>query len=211
MDGSRRSADDERWLFPWTFPHALGHIMRIGHAKQPEQRRIGLPEYNGTPTDDAQTGAGSSVINPSFLRLWIHRENAHKCSAPGKMRRGGGAVVANVAAHFEPAGDLLRMIAGNAAARRKIGRAAKNKIKFFLGTEDRGVAKVPVTYFIATVDSIPCCRFSRQADALRLSFDRDKARSRQLPSGDHSHCANATAQIQDGLGSWATGGAKPGG
>jgi hypothetical protein len=170
-----------------------------------------LAEYDRTPTDNAQAGVGRSGFNSAFLSFGIHRENARKCSAPGKMRRGSGAVVADVAVHFEPAGDLLRMIAGNATARAEIGRAAENEIEFFPGAQNGGVAKVLVTYFIAVVDPIPTGRFFRQTDTLRLGFDRDKARSGQPPCGDHSHGANATAEVQDGLGSGAAGRAKPSG
>ena len=58
------------------------------------------------------------------------------------MPRGGGAIVFDGATQFKTARDLLRVISLNAAAKRKVRRAAKNEIETFIGLDDANIPKV---------------------------------------------------------------------
>ena len=89
------------------------------------------------------------------------------------------------------------MIPFHPAARREIWRAAQNQIEFFLQPQNRPVAKVAMTNFVAIFQPIPARRFPREAHAFRLRFNRDKPRPRHAPGGNQSHGAQPTAKIKN--------------
>src|SRR5206468_19216 len=59
-------------------------------------------------------------------------------------------------------------------------------------------AEITETNFISFRKSVPLRRFARETNAFFLRFDRDEPRSGQSPRCDHSHCADATAEIEHG-------------
>src|SRR3954469_17802814 len=67
-------------------------------------------------------------MNPFPLLFRVNGKNRGKGAALLEMRGRSGAIIRDVAAHFEAAGDFLGMIPFHAAAERKVRRTAKDQV-----------------------------------------------------------------------------------
>src|SRR6185503_6317197 len=105
---------------------------------------------------------------------------------------------ADVAAQLEPARDLLRMIAFDAGAERKVRGAAEDEIESLVGREAARVAKIAEPDVRAIVQAVEAHRAARQSDAFLLRLDRDEACARQAPGGHGRDAADAAAKVEDG-------------
>jgi len=99
--------DDERRLDPGGGAHRLGQIRGPHHREEIDERRIALAEDHRTPPHDDRAGVGG---RPRHALELHRREDAGEGPAGRQVAGGDARVVADVAAHFEPALHLLRMV-----------------------------------------------------------------------------------------------------
>ena len=87
---------------------------------------------------------------------------------------------------FEPAGHLLRMIAVNPSAKRKVRWTAEDEIKEFVVPKRTGIAKVTVANLVARFEAVITGGLSGQPHAFLLCLDGDEAGAGQSPCCDHT-------------------------
>src|SRR5215468_2929452 len=106
------------------------------HGEKRDWRRLRFTKDNRPSANDGQCRISGGAFDPSPFGGGKHtRQQATRREAPG----GHTCVITNVALRLETAGDLLRVIAFNAAAERKIRRAAENEIEIL--TDGEGVRR----------------------------------------------------------------------
>ena len=110
-----------------------------------------------------RSSSRSGTLLYSFV-LFVRRDrkDTREESTGREMPRGHRAIIRNASKHFESAGNFLRMISLDAAARRKIWRATEHKIEFLIVAQHAAFTKIAETDFIAVGDPIPLRRFARE-------------------------------------------------
>src|SRR5262245_16711034 len=132
-----------------------------------------------------------------FIRR--HWKDTREQAASLQVLRRCRAVISDAAAHFKTAGDLLRMVTLQSAARWKIRRTAEHEIKALLRAQYTR-PEISLADFVAFVQPVPTRRLAGKPHAFGLRLDSDEARTRQAPRRNHPHGANATAKIEHGAG-----------
>jgi hypothetical protein len=89
------------------------------------------------------------------------------------------------------------MIAFDAAARRKVRWAAKHQIELLVRPERVIRSEVREPNFVSRVQTVIGRRFSSEANALLLRFDRNDARPRQPPGSDHPDGSDAGTEVEN--------------
>ena len=84
------------------------------------------------------------------------------------------ALVGDRSAHFEAAGNLLRMISLNATSKGKVRRATQDEIELLVGFNHGRIPEIALANFVAMFDAIPLCGFAGESDAFFLGFYRDE-------------------------------------
>jgi hypothetical protein len=131
VDTAIGRANDERRLDPRSFAHLLRQILPAHHCEQRNQRCFAFLENHGPTADDRELGRARCVFDARQLLLWKDaREYASNVEVPG----GNTAVVGDVPAQFEAAGDFLWVVAVNPRIEWKIRRAAENQVESLVFT-----------------------------------------------------------------------------
>ena len=127
----------------------------------------------------------------------IDWEDAGEGAPVGEVGYGGLAVVGDGSADFEAAGDFLRMVALDAGAEWKVGRAAEDEVEAFVRLQDFRITDVSFPDIEAISETVPFHRFLRELDTFALGLDGYDGHVRQSPGGDHSDGADPAAEVED--------------
>ncbi len=202
MDAAIGATDDERRLGPCLRAHRFGEVSSVHHAEQADQLAFAFAKDDGPMADNAEAGLLGGITHARFLFRRRHRKHAREKAASFEVFGSHRAVIGDVAAHFKAAGDFLRMIAFNAAARRKVGRTGQNEIEPIFLAQDAGLAEIALADFVAIFQAVPAGRLSRQRDTFFLGFDRKEPRARKTPCRNHSYGPDPASEIEHGAGTW---------
>src|SRR5438067_13723794 len=112
MHAAVRGSDRQRRLEPGAIAHVRRQIALPHHREESDQRWLAFTEHNRPAAHDCQLRVRGSVLDSTAIGFWKHTGEQ---SARREVPRSDYRVVANVAAHLEPARDFLRMIAFDAA------------------------------------------------------------------------------------------------
>jgi len=210
MNGAVVVSDDERWLEPRLRTHPVRKVVRAHHAEEAEEGTFAFAKDNGATANDGELGSSSRVADALFLFGRSHGKDACEKTSRRQSLRGDFTIVGDVTAHFEPARDLLRVIAFDAAARGKVRRTTEDEIELFIGFESVCVPEVTVANIETILKAVPLDGFAGEADAFILRFHGDEASGLQTPRSDESDGADATAEIEDAAGGGGPRRAVPG-
>ena len=117
-----------------------------------DEGRLAFAEDDGPAAHDDEIRIPRRRFHPDPLLLGKY---AGEQAAGGQACSRYARVVADVTAQLEPACDLLRVIAFDAAARGKIRWTAEDDIELLVGFENVPVAEIAVANVEAVLKSIP--------------------------------------------------------
>ena len=170
--------------------HVFGEVGFAHHEEEAEKRGLAFAEYDGSLAKDDEVGLFGGGGDALGLFFRIEGEDAGEGTAGLEVGGGGFAVVVDVAADFETAGDFLGMVAFDAGAEREVGRAAEDEVEFFLGLEGSGFAEVAFADVEAIIEAVSADGFFCQCDAFFPGFDGDDAGTGETPGRDHGDGAD---------------------
>ncbi len=179
--------------------------------EEAEQGRGGFAQGYWAPTHHGESGCGGPGQDPWQLGIWIHGKDTGEDASGSEVSGGGLAVVADITAHFESAGEALGMIAGHAGAGWEIGWTAEDEIEEVGRRQDVGIAEITASDVIAVGETVPLGGFEGESDAVGLGFDGGELGTGKAPCGDHADGSDAGTEVEDATCGGAPGSAVPGG
>jgi hypothetical protein len=105
------ATDHQRRLDPRRVAHLGRQIRGPDHRKEGDQGWLAVAKNDGAAAKDGKAGHGGRLLDAFALLFGKH---ARQHAAGGEVCASDAGIVANIAAQFEPAGDLLPMIAFDA-------------------------------------------------------------------------------------------------